>query len=275
MVHLGATQGLSGVRSLTVTSGPGPGGLLWVGQWLCSGAPSPRWPDRPQSLLGGRLESRRMCGQTLGALLPGDRCCLGHRRALDGGHAAVLSPASVHHDASHAGSARGEIRVLFSFYFKSLSLLEEGETAVGSNKTSVYPDRSSTVTLSCQGPVAQSPISKLSGLMSVLSLVVHKAGCSKRLEGPSPLQAAGKEPTLGVSLLWPRSPWWVGKEPGFSFHCSVHGARGLVREALSWAWSTAGCPHVMYLTLRAWRYRQPRGVTTPPPPPKQKGQWRI
>ncbi|XP_040344654.1 actin-binding LIM protein 2 isoform X6 [Herpailurus yagouaroundi] len=40
------------------------------------------------------------------------------------------------------------------------------------------------------GPVAQSPISKLSGLMSVLSLVVHKAGCSKRLEGPSPLRAA-------------------------------------------------------------------------------------
>eukprot|EP00070_Physeter_catodon_P041264 XP_028348158.1 actin-binding LIM protein 2 isoform X10 [Physeter catodon] len=40
------------------------------------------------------------------------------------------------------------------------------------------------------GPVAQSPISKLSGLMSVLSLVVHKAGCSKRLEGPSPPQAA-------------------------------------------------------------------------------------
>ncbi|XP_061047915.1 actin-binding LIM protein 2 isoform X1 [Eubalaena glacialis] len=40
------------------------------------------------------------------------------------------------------------------------------------------------------GPVAQSPISKLSGLMSVLSLVVHKGGCSKRLEGPSPPQAA-------------------------------------------------------------------------------------
>nr|XP_035960294.1 actin-binding LIM protein 2 isoform X6 [Halichoerus grypus] len=40
------------------------------------------------------------------------------------------------------------------------------------------------------GPVAQSPISKLSGLMSVLSLVVHKAGCSKRLKGPSPPQAA-------------------------------------------------------------------------------------
>ncbi|XP_073747471.1 actin-binding LIM protein 2 isoform X5 [Callorhinus ursinus] len=40
------------------------------------------------------------------------------------------------------------------------------------------------------GPVAQSPISKLSGLMSVLSLVVHKAGCSKRLEGPSPPQVA-------------------------------------------------------------------------------------
>nr|XP_058923707.1 actin-binding LIM protein 2 isoform X2 [Kogia breviceps] len=40
------------------------------------------------------------------------------------------------------------------------------------------------------GPVAQAPVSKLSGLMSVLSLVVHKAGCSKRLEGPSPPQAA-------------------------------------------------------------------------------------
>ncbi|KAB1282921.1 Actin-binding LIM protein 2 [Camelus dromedarius] len=39
-------------------------------------------------------------------------------------------------------------------------------------------------------PVAQSPISKLSGLMSVLSLVVHKAGGSKTLEGPSPAQAA-------------------------------------------------------------------------------------
>ncbi|XP_030886861.1 actin-binding LIM protein 2 [Leptonychotes weddellii] len=55
---------------------------------------------------------------------------------------------------------------------------------------SVCPERSSTMTLSCQGPVAQSPISKLSGLMSVLSLVVHKAGCSKRLKGPSPPQAA-------------------------------------------------------------------------------------
>ncbi|EPY88682.1 actin-binding LIM protein 2 isoform 3 [Camelus ferus] len=42
-----------------------------------------------------------------------------------------------------------------------------------------------------RGPVAQSPISKLSGLMSVLSLVVHKAGGSKTLEGPSPAQAAG------------------------------------------------------------------------------------
>ncbi|XP_057562580.1 actin-binding LIM protein 2 isoform X3 [Hippopotamus amphibius kiboko] len=40
------------------------------------------------------------------------------------------------------------------------------------------------------GPVAQSPISKLSGLMSVLSLVVQEAGCSKRLEGLSPPQAA-------------------------------------------------------------------------------------
>nr|XP_019818828.1 PREDICTED: actin-binding LIM protein 2 isoform X1 [Bos indicus] len=40
------------------------------------------------------------------------------------------------------------------------------------------------------GPVAQSPVSKLSGLMSVLSVVVHKAGCSQRLEGLSPPRAA-------------------------------------------------------------------------------------
>ena len=79
---------------------------------------------------------------------------------------------------------------------------------------SVHPERSSIVALSCQGPVAQSPISKLSGLMSVLSLVVHKGGCSKRLEGPSPPQAAGKEPTLGMSLLWPRSLWQVAKDTG-------------------------------------------------------------
>ncbi|KAM9237306.1 actin-binding LIM protein 2 [Dugong dugon] len=36
------------------------------------------------------------------------------------------------------------------------------------------------------GPVAQSQMSKLSGLVSVLSLVVQEAGCSKRLRGPSP-----------------------------------------------------------------------------------------
>ncbi|XP_029804983.1 actin-binding LIM protein 2 isoform X18 [Suricata suricatta] len=40
------------------------------------------------------------------------------------------------------------------------------------------------------GPIAQSPVSKLSGLMSVLSLVAHEAGCSKRLQGPGPPQAA-------------------------------------------------------------------------------------
>ncbi|XP_062964720.1 actin-binding LIM protein 2 isoform X4 [Cynocephalus volans] len=40
------------------------------------------------------------------------------------------------------------------------------------------------------GPVVQSPVSKLSGLVSVLSLVVQEAGCSKRLTGPSPRQAA-------------------------------------------------------------------------------------
>ncbi|KAM4854439.1 actin-binding LIM protein 2 isoform 2-T2 [Thomomys bottae] len=40
------------------------------------------------------------------------------------------------------------------------------------------------------GPVAQSPVSKLSGLVSVLSLVVQEAGRSKRLAGSSPPLAA-------------------------------------------------------------------------------------
>ncbi|XP_019065819.1 actin-binding LIM protein 2 isoform X2 [Fukomys damarensis] len=40
------------------------------------------------------------------------------------------------------------------------------------------------------GPVAQSPVSKLSGLVSVLSLVVQEAGRCKRLAGPSPPLAA-------------------------------------------------------------------------------------
>ncbi|XP_006503969.1 actin-binding LIM protein 2 isoform X2 [Mus musculus] len=40
------------------------------------------------------------------------------------------------------------------------------------------------------GPVAQSPMSKLSGLVSVLSLVVQEAGRSKRWAGLSPPQAA-------------------------------------------------------------------------------------
>lgn len=68
---------------------------------------------------------------------------------------------------------------------------EERQEAVGSHK---MPERLSPVALSCQGPVAQSPVSQLSGLMSVLSLVVREAGCSKGLRGPSPPQAAGKAP---------------------------------------------------------------------------------
>ncbi|XP_028738131.1 actin-binding LIM protein 2 isoform X2 [Peromyscus leucopus] len=40
------------------------------------------------------------------------------------------------------------------------------------------------------GPVVQSPLSKLSDLVSVLSLVVQEAGCSKRRAGLSPPQAA-------------------------------------------------------------------------------------
>lgn len=61
--------------------------------------------------------------------------------------------------------------------------------------------------LSCQGPVVQSPMSQLSGLMSVLSLVVRKAGRSKRLEGPSPPQAAGKEPRHVLTTRGPCGGW--------------------------------------------------------------------
>lgn len=109
---------------------------------------------------------------------------------------------------------RAERAEFFIFTLKiTLSGKKERQVAVGSNETSAYPERSSTVALSCQGPVAQSPISQLSGLMSVLSLVVHKAGCSKRLEAPSPPQAAGKEPAPDVSAR-PRAPWRVGRARG-------------------------------------------------------------
>ncbi|XP_071073553.1 actin-binding LIM protein 2 isoform X3 [Dasypus novemcinctus] len=47
------------------------------------------------------------------------------------------------------------------------------------------------------GPVAQSPISKLSGLVSVLSLVVQEVGCSPRLKGPSPPLAAAARQSDG------------------------------------------------------------------------------
>lgn len=163
-----------------------------------------------------------MYGQTLGALLPSNRHSLGNRQALAMGmHPSCPLPLSimtpltqVHHKFV---SASGESRVfIFTLENHCLSWKKEKQVAVRSNKMSVNPEHSSTVTLSCQGPVAQSPISKLSGLMSALSLMVHKAGCSKRLEGPSPPQAAGKEPTLGVSLPWPQFPWGVGKDPGVS-----------------------------------------------------------
>ncbi|KAF6371306.1 actin binding LIM protein family member 2 [Rhinolophus ferrumequinum] len=68
------------------------------------------------------------------------------------------------------------------------------------------------------GPVAQSPISQLSGLMSVLSLVVHKAGCSKRLEAPSPPQAAalrrldGEDGSFDQDNRKQKASWLILKE---------------------------------------------------------------
>ncbi|XP_019481984.1 PREDICTED: actin-binding LIM protein 2 isoform X6 [Hipposideros armiger] len=63
------------------------------------------------------------------------------------------------------------------------------------------------------GPVAQSPISQLSGLMSVLSLVAHKAGCSK-----SPPQAAasrrldGEDGSLDQDIRKQKASWLILKE---------------------------------------------------------------
>ncbi|XP_047654125.1 actin-binding LIM protein 2 isoform X8 [Phacochoerus africanus] len=67
------------------------------------------------------------------------------------------------------------------------------------------------------GPVAQSPVSKLSGLISVLSLVVHEAGCSNRLEGPSPPQAAaarrldGEDASLELDDRKQKTSWLISK----------------------------------------------------------------
>ena len=168
-----------------------------------------------------------MHGSTPGALLPGDSHCLGSGSAHADGHASASGPRPprLHHGAPHAGLApvvfcRWRERGL-SFHVASrcLSREKEKQGVAGNNEMSARPGRSSTVALSCQGPVAQSPVSKLSGLMSALSLVVHKAGCSQRLEGLNPPQAAGKDPTLGTSLSrWlgfqPQPPQQVAKDPG-------------------------------------------------------------
>nr|XP_012638896.1 actin-binding LIM protein 2 isoform X5 [Microcebus murinus] len=67
------------------------------------------------------------------------------------------------------------------------------------------------------GPVAQSQISKLSGLVSVLSLVVQEAGCSKGLPGPSPPQAAaarrsdGEDGSLDQDNRKQKTSWLILK----------------------------------------------------------------
>lgn len=72
-------------------------------------------------------------------------------------------------------------------------------------RTSASPEQSAAVGSLCQGPVAASPVPRPSGLMSASSSLVHKSGCSHRLDGPSPPQAAGEDPTLRV-LATGRSP---------------------------------------------------------------------
>lgn len=182
-------------------------------------APRSHWPDCPWGCRAA-AESRLTYGQTFRAPLPSDGRCLGNGRAQADGHALSSRPPPLHHWAPHAGSSpvclceRRERGFYLHVENRCLSWEKEKQAAVGSDAASVYPERSSPVALSCQGPVAQSPVSKLSGLISVLSLVVHEAGCSNRLEGPSPPQAAGKEPTLGVSLRQPWSPWQVAKDTG-------------------------------------------------------------
>lgn len=72
-------------------------------------------------------------------------------------------------------------------------------------RTSASPEQSAAVGSLRQGPVAASPVPRPSGLMSASSSLVHKSGCSHRLDGPSPPQAAGEDPTLRV-LATGRSP---------------------------------------------------------------------
>lgn len=180
--------------------------------------------------------------------------------------ASVPRPLPLHHGAPHAGLApvavcRWRERGLsFHAANRCLSREKEKQRVVGNSEMSERPERSSTVTLSCQGPVAQSPVSKLSGLMSVLSLVVHKAGCSQRLEGLSPPQAAGKEPTLGASSVSAaRSPASVSVAGGegpwalpFVVPCA-HGVSGLARDAqdgslLNWMLTTVGLALVWFIS---------------------------
>lgn len=200
-----------------------------------------------------------MHGSTPRALLPSDSHRLGSGSVHAAGRASASGPhpPPLHHGAPHTGLApvalcRWRERGL-SFHVASrcLSREKEKQGAVGNNEMSERPGQSSTVALSCQGPVAQSPVSKLSGLMSVLSLVVRKAGCSQGLEGLSPPQAAGKEPALrasSASVAGGKGPWGLP----FVVPC-VHGVSGLARDArngssLSWMLRTVGLALVWFIS---------------------------
>lgn len=209
-----------------------------------------------------------MHGPTPRALLPSNSHRLGSGSAHADGRASasVPRPLPLHHRAPHAGLAPvalcrwRERGLCFHVANCCLSREKEKQGVVGDSEMSEHPEQSSTVALSCQGPVAQSPISKLSGLMSVLSLVVHKAGCSQRLEGLSPPQAAGKEPTLGASLVSAaRSPASVsvaGGEGPWALPSVVPcmpGASGLARDAqdgslLNWMLRTVRLARVWFIS---------------------------
>lgn len=89
-------------------------------------------------------------------------------------------------------------------------------------------------------------MSKLSGLVSVLSLVVQEAGRSKRLAGSSPPLAAGKKPTV-AGLSHPTRVCSAGQ-----------GTASWVQSCHAWGWhSGSGCLHA---AEGSWDLRMPCGV---------------
>lgn len=201
------------------------------------------------------------------------RCCpataivWGSGSAHAAGRASALGPIPrrLHYGAPHTGLApvalcRWRERGLFFSCCKpyGLSGRRRNRGSVWDNEMSERPGQSSTVALSCQGPVAQSPCQALGSDVSLVVGGAQGRGCSQGPEGLSPPRLQVRSPgpcvassasvavakgTSGVFLSWFVRAWgqWFSLD-----------AREWVVNVLD-AENCWPCPCVVYFIMLAWR----------------------